>query len=418
MHWPWKGSARSNNALLVIQCDGPISPDRVGQALDRFLDVCPWPAARLRRFPWGKLHWAAGRRDGRARPLVRHSVVTAPEALHKELEAELNDAIDPRRDPPLRFLVADRGQGPDQARGWLVLTWFHPLMDPRGAQNLVAHLSRLDRNGGEAPLGAHPPEFAPPPDPRPLRERGRLARRSLEYMRTLASVPPVSPGTGRAPYGPARFRQHSFLERDRDGGRAKREISWRLAVVGKAMAELWERRGLPDTPFLLPISADLRPRGDLGPVFGNMLAFHFARFRPSETADVPALARALRRQMADAVRDGQIEANQAAMDFLQYRPVSRMLRALPWASGGEIFSFNCADIMDFPAIPDGCFGRRIVNAYHVPAILPRPGIGVFFNRCAGANNLVVSWVEGAVDEEEVTRIVEIVREGMEWASIL
>lgn len=239
-------------------------------------------------------------------------------------------------------------------------------------------------------------------------------------MRTLAPVPPVSPGTGRGPYGSARFRQDSFVERDgdRDDGRAKREISWRLAVVGNAMAELFQRRGFPDIPFLLPISADLRPRGDAGPLFGNMLAFHFARFRPSETADVPALARALRRQMADAVRDGQIEANQAAMDFLQYRPVSRMLRALPWASSGEIFSFNCADIMDFPALLDGCFGRRVVNAYHVPAILPRPGIGVFFNRCAGTNNLVVSWVEGAVDEEEVRRIVEVVREGMGWASTL
>jgi hypothetical protein len=419
MHWPWKGSGRSNNALLVIQCDGPISPDRIGRALARFLDVCPWPASRLRRFPWGKLHWAAGRRDAHARPPVRHCVVATPDAFHEKLEAELNDAIDPRRDPPLRFLVVDQAQT-DQARGWLVLTWFHPLMDPRGAQNLVAHLSRLDPNGGHRPLGARPPEFARAPDPRPLRERGRLARRSLEYMRTLAPVPPVSPGTGRGPFGSARFRQHSFLERDGDSDsrRAKREISWRLAVVGKAMAELFERRGLPDTPFLLPISADLRPRGDAGPVFGNMLAFHFARFRPSETADVPALARALRRQMADAVRDGQIEANQAAMDFLQYRPVSRMLRALPWASSGEIFSFNCADIVDFPAMSDGCFGRRIVNAYHVPAILPRPGIGVFFNRCAGANNLVVSWVDGAVDEEEVTRIVEVVREDMGWASIL
>ena len=420
MHSPWKDAGRSNNALLVVQCEGPIAPDRVRAALDRFLDVCPWPAARLRRFPVGKLHWAAGRRAERGRPRVRQCAVSTPEALHALLEAELHTAIDPRREPPLRVLIVDGEGATGPIRSALVLTWFHPLMDPRGAQSFLAQLACLDQTDGHAPSGVAPPAFAPAPDdPRSLRERGRQARRSLEYMRTLSPVPPVSPGTGRGPYGPARFRHESFAEGDGDRGgrRATREISWRLALVGRAMAELWHRRGLPDTPFLLPVSADLRPKGEAGPIFGNQLAFHFARFRPSETGDVAGLARALRRQMAIAVRDGQIEANRVAMDFLQYRPVSRILRALPWTSGGEVFSFNCADIMDVPPALDHCFGRRVLNAYHVPAIQPRPGIGVFFNRCAGTNNLVVSWVEGAVDESEVARIVEVVREGMGWVSI-
>ena len=235
-------------------------------------------------------------------------------------------------------------------------------------------------------------------------------------MRTLAPVPPVSPGMKLAAPGRVRFRQESFVERDAAtrGARATREISWRLALVGKAMAELWARQGLPDVPFLLPISVDLRPKGELGATFGNLLAFHFARFRPSDTGDVPALARRLRRQMADAVRDGQIEANAAAMEFLHYRPLSLMVRALPWTSGGEIFSFYCADITDFPPRLDRFLGRRVVNAYHVPAVLPRPGIGVFFNRCAGRNNLVVSWVDGAVGEDDVTRVMDVVREGMGW----
>jgi hypothetical protein len=61
------------------------------------------------------------------------------------------------------------------------------------------------------------------------------------------------------------------------------------------------------------------------------------------------------------------------------------------------------------------FGRRVVNAYHAPAVLPRPGIGVFFNRCGEWNNVVVSWIEGAADEDEAARILEVIREGMGWA---
>ena len=62
------------------------------------------------------------------------------------------------------------------------------------------------------------------------------------------------------------------------------------------------------------------------------------------------------------------------------------------------------------------FGGGVVNAYHAPAVLPRPGIGVFFNRFETRNNLVISWIEGAVSEDEVARIIAVVREGMEWTS--
>jgi len=416
----WARASVSNNTLLVVQCDGPIAPERIRRALDRFLGSCPWPAARLRRpFPWGKLHWAAGPPAALVPPSVRQRSVASHAELHRELEAELNSAIDPRREPPLRFLLVDCASGPTTAQGFLALTWFHPLMDPRGGQNLLMHLANLDRDEGDAPWAGAPPAFVPDPDPRPLSERGRLGRRSLRYMRTLAPVPPVSPGTGLTSPGRVRFRQDGFVE-DRSsarGERATREIAWRLALVGKAMAGLWDRRGLPGVPFLVPISVDLRPKGDSGPTFGNCLAFHFARFSPAETADVAGLARALRAQMADAVRDGQIDANAVAMEFLHYRPLSMMRRYLPAGSSGETFSFNCADLMDFPAGLERLFGRSVVNAYHAPAVLPRPGIGVFFNRCAGTNNLVTSWVDGAVTEAEVAQIVEVVRDGMEWTRV-
>jgi hypothetical protein len=407
----WGRAEPSHNTLLVVECDRAPEPERIRQALDRFLDFCPWPAARLRRpLPWGRLSWMAGGRDTLALPPVTHHPVASRDEVHRQLEAELNTPIDPRRQAPVRFLVVDT---------FLVMTWFHPLMDPRGGQNLLAHLSGLAEQGGRPPWNGVTPRFVPARDPRPLKERGRVARRSVEYMTTLAPVPPVSPGSRLDSPGRVRFRQQSFDAdaSSENGNRATREICWRLAVVGKAMTELWERRRLPDVPFLVPISVDLRATGDPEPTFGNSLAFHFARFRSAEAADVPALARALRQQMAEAVRDGQIEANAVAVEFLTYRPRRMMLRALPWMASRETFSFNCADITDFPRAMPTVFGRRVVNAYHVPAVLPRPGIGVFFNRCGRQNNVVIAWVEGAADEGEVDRIMEVVEEGMEWARL-
>jgi hypothetical protein len=407
----WGAAEPSHNTIFVVECDGPLEPERIRRALDRFLDFCPWPGARLRRpFPWGRLSWVAGPRDALAVPQVTSRSVASPAERRRHLEAELNTAIDPKRQAPMRLLVMDRE---------LVMTWFHPLMDPRGGQNLLAHLSGIDAHGGRPPWNGVTPRFEPSPDTRPLRERGRIARRSVEYMATLAPVPPVSPGSALAAPGRARFRQESFGDEasSGNGARATREICWRLAVVGKAMADLWRRRRLPDVPFLVPISVDLRAKGDPEPTFGNALAFHFARFTPSQTADVPALATALRHQMAAAVREGQIEANAVAMEFLTYRPRWMMLRALPWTADRETFSFNCADIGDVPPSIATVFGRRVLNAYHAPAVLPRPGIGVFFNRCGSRNNIVISWIEGAAAEAEVTRLIEVVREGLAWTRL-
>jgi hypothetical protein len=416
-HPQWPATGRSHNTLLVVECDGPVAPERITRALDRFLDLCPWPAARLRRpFPWGKLHWAAGERDRLVRPTLRHLHIKSREQLEHELEAELNAPIEPHRETPLRVLVLDGGPA-RAAPSFVVLTWFHPLMDARGGEIFLTHLAQLDRHDSEDAWPGTPPSFVPEPESRSLIERGRIAGGSLQYLRTLAPEPPVSPGGLLATPGPARFTRTSFVaSSSADEPRATREITWRLAVVGRAMAELWRARRLSDVPFLVPLSVDLRPKGELGATFGSQLAFHFARFRPSATDDVPALAQALRRQMADAVRDGHIDANAVAMQFLQYRPLSTVLRVLPWTAGGELFSFHCADLGDWPRGFDDCFGRRVVNAYHVPVVPPRPGIGVFFNRCGSYNNLVVSWLEGVVSDAEAARIVEMIREGMGWSS--
>ena len=168
-HPLWKGVGLSSNTSLVVECDGAITPERVERALDRFLDVCPWPAARLRRpFPWGKLHWAALGRSELTRPPVRRGMVAARAEFARALARELDAPIDPRREPPVRVLLLDPAPGVTGLPSFLVLTWFHPFTDARGGQNLLAHLDHLDRHAGESPWNGAPPAFVTPPDDRPF----------------------------------------------------------------------------------------------------------------------------------------------------------------------------------------------------------------------------------------------------------
>jgi hypothetical protein len=408
----------ANNALLVAECDQRIDTKRLRRALERFLDACPLPAARLKRpFPWGALHWHAGPRESLAPPAVIERVASYA-SLPELIEGELNTPVDPMEDAPIRFLVVDHGAAAARTRASLLMTWFHPLMDPRGAQNLLLHLAHLDARDAP-PWGETPPAFTAPPDPRPFLERARVASKCYELMQRIVPAPPFSPGTGLATPGPVRFVRDALTESDElsDAVRAKRDMWWRLALVGSVLAEIGRERGWPDRPLLVPISIDLRRKGDPEPTFGNQLGIHFARFMPADTANIETLAKRLREQIAQAVRDGAIDTVTVGMEFLKYRrPAKVMQYGMPWAAAGSMFSFACADIGEFPAALTTAFGARILDAYHAATVPPQPGLGVFFNRVGRTVNLMICWTEGALEERHVARLREVLRNAVAKAA--
>lgn len=406
------GSAASSNAALVLELDDTIDPERVGAALARFLPLCPWLGGRLvRPRPWGRLAWRVPRR-GPTQPAVRTTTL-APGTLGGLVDRELAAAIDPRHEPPLRVTIADEG-----GTSRLVLTWAHALMDPHGSEHLVRLLADVDAHPESGtPPWPTPPIVIAPADERPLRERGALASQSAAQLKTLMPVPPLSlaaAGRGTSANGPRhwRFRFAAAAERGRRG------MPWRLAVVAAAMTPLFQARGLAsDRPFLIPVSANRRRRGEPGPVLGNFLAFHFARALPPTDGDIARLARALRDQLAAAVRNDELEAGWAGMSFARYRPLRGMFRELPWTKAGDFCSFHFADTET--VLPDRThlFGAGIVDGYHVAAVPARPGAGVFFSRRGATENLIVSTTNGVLDDADAATVADVVQREMGWERV-
>ncbi len=400
------------NAVLVVELDAAVEAARLERALERFLPLCPWLGGRLSRpRPWGKLAWRVAAR-GPTRPEVRRTPLAAG-GLAALVDHELDVPIDPRRETPLRFTLADSGGGCA-----LVLTWSHPLMDPRGGEYLVRLLAELDEHDGATPPWPRPPRLVAPPETRSWREQAALASRGAAHLRGLAPVPPVSLAGTRAGGTTRRHRRVCFVAEPPASDRTRRGMPWRLAVVAKAMTALWVRRGLPtDVPFLIPVSIDRRPRGEPGPLLGNYLGFHFARCLPPLDGDVPTLARALRAELAEAVRRDDLEAGWVGMRFARYRPPSGMFRELPWAAGGDFCSFNFADTGTLLPERTHLFGSRIRGGYHVAAVPARPGAGVFFTRAGATENLVVSWAGDVLDDADAEQIAGVVQREMGWDRI-
>jgi hypothetical protein len=386
------GTGRPNNALFVVECDGAIATDALRAALSELLPILPWLDARLERgWPWGYLRWRVG--DHPTPPPIEEVVLGPRDTLADSLTRLLNRALDPRREPPLRMTVIKA-----PVNSTLIVTWSHPLMDPRGVELFVAMLLAAAA-GDHTWLAAR--TIVPEPESRPLRERLNLARNGLQHLHALTKPPCRSLARGVTGLGRVRYRQAS-LPAD-TGPASTRTMPTRLALVGRAMTRLWAQRQLPlDEPFLVPISVDRRRKGEPGPVFCNNVAFHFARFTPASTADVTAAAANIRRGMAEAVRDGAIEGLCTGTDLFCWQPPGRVMAPF---RGGDLASFNCADTGPVrPALAE-FFGARVRNAYHVPCVASSPGVGVFLNRCNDTENVVVVWIEPVLRDDEVETLL-------------
>ena len=411
------GRAASGNAALVVELARSVDAARVATALGRFLDVCPWLGGRLRRpLPWGKLAWRVPAAGPTPPPIATTTI--APGGLTAMIDRELARGLDPRREPPLRVTLAAAGDATS-----IVLTWAHPLMDPHGAEHLLRLVAELDEHSDRVPPWPTPPLLVAPPDLRPLRERGALASRGAAHLRSLAPVPPrslASAPSGHASGAGARPRhwRFRFAAGPAPADRLRRGMPWRLAVVAQAMTALYVRRGAAtDVPFLVPVSVDRRARGEHGPVLGNYLSFHFARCRPPVDGDTVGLARVLRDQLAEAVRQDELEATWAGMSFARFRPLRGMFRELPWTRGGDFCSFHFADTDALLPDRTHLFGARIVGGYHVAAVPARPGAGVFFSRRGAIGSLVVSTTDDVLDDADAATVADVVQRAMGWERV-
>jgi hypothetical protein len=410
---PAANGTPSSNAVLALELAGVVERARVETALARLLALCPWVGGRLvRPRPWGRLCWRVPRQGPTPPPIASTTLADdGANALGSLVDRELAATIDPRRAPPLRLTLATDG-----VRTHLVLTWAHALMDPHGSEHLVRLLAALDEGGADA-LATREPVVVAPPDTRPLRERGALATKSVAQLRALAPVPPVSLAArphATAPHGPRHWR-FRFAAAVAPTDRLRRGMPWRLAVVATAMRALFAERGVAtDVPFLVPVSVNRRPRGEHGPVLGNYLAFHFARARFSSDADPAPLARTLRDQLADAVRNDELEAAWAGLAFARWRPLRGIFRELPWTKAGDFCSFHFADTDALLPDRTHLFGAPLVGGYHVAVVPARPGAGVFFGRRDEVQSLVVSTTDGALDDADTHRIADVVADAMGW----
>ncbi|MDM8008300.1 MAG: condensation domain-containing protein [Phycisphaerae bacterium] len=408
------------NIHLCLELDGRVDVDGLNRAVQALWRVYPATGSRLERSRvTGRPRWRLDRPPAAPSCVVRVCELThaSEHDIHGRIEALLNESIDLRGLPPVRFVVF-RGL-PEGDR--LIARWPHALMDGRGGVTLLEELDRLYRGPADhracvtvgdesrrdfaelvrdAPLVLKPREV--------LSSTGNLRPRDWRTVR-------LSDGIPLNRLGPVRFMLRRLTP---EQTRTAKEVSLRVcgfARFGDFVRACAIRALDRVVPKPLPSHAgyctlnliDLRKRRQSAPVCRN-LTNALPMYIPARIAqDRRAVADLARDQMAAMLQSRTMLLRLVTVHRFTFLPTSLLvnvlhqrliatgLRGMPSGMGnapslplGLIGSFS-------KGMPTFC-GAGLTNIYGLRPVPFQTGLSVDVNEAQERLNIAAMYYEPAI----------------------
>jgi hypothetical protein len=406
-----------NLSQIVLELDADLDAGRLAAEWTAFARHLPLLAGRLGR-DWNLApYW---RLPGGGTPAIRlETRDLGPDAPSDAVWRAIEQPVNTPLRSPGEHVVAHWVRGGGRRRFTLVFD--HRLLDARGAEAFLWLFQRW--------CETHDPDAVcrviPPPEPAHLDrwvERFRSGRQALRFLRGLSRAdlrhfPPPRPGSGRGyryrllPLGEEESRQ--VLDAAFQGAGYLMLMPYVLAAVCRAMHGAFERRGVPRTEYVIPVSVDLRPaERSADTVFFNHLSFFLFRVSRELMEDREKLFASLRRQLYDQMKDGMPRALRESALLTRILPLRAMDRAMLLPLRGQLGSFCFAYVGDTAYAGRTLLQAPIRNLFHTPRVPLPPGLGFFFSNFHGRLNGVLSYLDGLLEDSEAEAIVAAVHEGL------
>lgn len=373
-----------NSCQIDLDLDTTIAPEVLRQRLTEL--VHRHPILRARPGGWFMPKW---KRPGAQTPLPQVRVHRARPGLREQL---CDEPLQLQRGELLRFDLIEQEGG----RMQIVFTWAHTLMDANSAEHFVALIGRP-----ELPLPALDPKPAPRL-PKTFREKLQLARKSVlqldEFIkhqpRTVGVRYPAAAKVQRfrverfSPEETARIRSNGVKLCGAFGG-----AQFHAAAVLVELHQLHQRVGKPSASYVLPVPVSLRPKGTVEPLFCNQVTMMMTQLLPAQLGTTANAVAALKPQIAQAMRDGLIEAGVAIAEISRFLPLAPYVFMLKFGLRGEVCSFFYGDVAAVTPLLTTFCGATVRDFVHVGATTPSPGIGAIFYSYRGELRITVFHLE-------------------------
>lgn len=185
------------------------------------------------------------------------------------------------------------------------------------------------------------------------------------------------------------------------------ESPFLLAVITQSMHELCVSRTDSNSGscYLIPVTMDLRPGKDpLQEVFFNHVSYLFYQIPVELGADLKGLITLLKQQMYDQVKSGFPRDLAAASLLTRILPLSALGKLLYFPMNGKMATFAFSHLGKSSYQSNQFMGSPIENIFHMPRVPAPPGLGFFSSLYDDRLNLVISYLDGILTEEEIEKL--------------
>jgi hypothetical protein len=372
-----------NSCQIELELAAPIVPDvlrkRVAELANRH------PILRARPCGWLMPKWKLPAPNA---PLPQVRVHREASGLREKL---CDEPLALKRGELFRLDLIERAAGMT-----VIFTWAHTLMDANSAEHFVALLGRED-----LPLPAIEPK-PPTRPPKTFREKLQLARKSVLQLDEFIKNQPRTVGV-RFPAAPKvqRFRVERFSAEETARVRANATklcgplagAQFHAASAMIELHQLHQRVGKPSASYVLPVPVSLRGKGSVEPLFCNQVTMMMTQLLPAQLDTTAAAVAALKPQIAQAMRDGLIEAGVAIAEISRFLPLTPYMFMLKYGLRGEICSFFYGDVAAVTPLLTTFCGATVCEFTHIGSTTQSPGIGSIFYSFRGELRVTVFYLE-------------------------
>ena len=386
---------RGNHFMLVLESETPFPEEAVRALPDRLEPYLPMLNGSIRRH---LLHLAPYWLPGKPEPIVFTTEdLLFPSDFPLAVERFANRPL------PRGQALAVHALSQPKGRSALIFKFSHLLFDGRGAELLLKQLCHGKHDQTEDRPGLASPM---------LNEWEKQFSCGRQIQRRLLDIQKEGPTVVRHACDTAAsaYRVIALTEEETDSLRQRSDrdagpfmlTPYLLALTAEGYDKLMPRHAENEL-FLIPMSIDMRGQDSIprDAVFFNQWSMLPLSIRRSLLADPAESIPEIRKQIF--IRTGERTA-------LAYRAASRLMRIAPpplllkivrkmgnSTTGTFMFSFISGTSLEH----DKFAGRTITNLYHLPAMPPMTGLGVFFNAFNNRLNAVISYRSGLFPESDI-----------------
>jgi len=398
---------------VVLALDSAISPSELQKHLKRFIAEFPVVNGSIGRdiniCPYWQMH---GKTDGDLN-LSTYNCNDESQLLPLLAECANRPFKDDTEHLAFHFINMQN------QKSCLAMTFDHRLFDARGAESFLGLFQHyLENNNGSAVSSgvaltapAHLSEWM-----KKFLAGRNVNRKIISLSKNPLAVLPVPDGKNKE----FRFRLIRFSEQEtqtiydnayRTAGYLM-ETPYLLSVIMQAVNRLFEKRKAEEGSYLAAVSVDMRASEDIKQeLFFNHVSYLFFQAHHDLVNDRKGLVNSIKMQMYDQIKTGVPRDIMEASHLTRIAPLSFFKKIIDGPLKGKIATFIFSHVSRNPLAPE-LMGARIEDVFHMPRVPVPPGLGFFSNYFNGRLNLVISYIDGLMSDDEVDMLGRTITETM------